>query len=112
MRHAISLAPKDALSWQHLGWLYRQIGDFAKAVPALRESLAIDGNSVSPRVMLANSLADLGKRNAAIAEYERVLAQDPKQFRAHNNLANVLAAKASSRRRWIIMRVPQRCPTR
>ena len=91
LRHAISLAPKDALSWEHLGWMYRRSGDFACAVTALRESLAIDGANPRPRMMLANSLADLGKTKDAIAEYQRVLAQEPDHVRAHNNLANLLA---------------------
>ncbi len=89
--HAISLAPKDALSWEHLGWLYRRAGDCTRAVAALQESLAIDAASPRPRMMLANSLADLGKTKDAIAEYQRVLAQEPDHIRAHNNLANLLA---------------------
>ena len=93
LRHAISLAPKDALSWEHLGWMFRRAGDFARAVTALQESLSIDGSSPRPRMMLANSLADLGKAKDAIAEYERVLAQEPDHVRAHNNLANLLAAQ-------------------
>lgn len=89
--HAISLAPKDALSWEHLGWLYRSAGDCTRAVAALQESLAIDAASPRPRMMLANSLADLGKTKDAIAEYQRVLAHQPDHVRAHNNLANLLA---------------------
>src|SRR5262249_3635279 len=91
--HAISLAPRDAISWDHLGWFYRRTGDFLRAVGALRESLAIDRGKVRPRMMLANSLADLGKTKEAIAEYQRVLQQDPNHFRAHNNLANLLAER-------------------
>jgi predicted O-linked N-acetylglucosamine transferase (SPINDLY family) len=91
--HAISLAPKDALSWEHLGWLHRRSGDFARAVSALQECLAIDGARVRPRMMLANSLADLGKVGQAIAEYRLVLEQEPDHVRAHNNLANLLALK-------------------
>jgi tetratricopeptide (TPR) repeat protein len=83
--HAISLAPKDALSWEHLGWLYRRSCDFNRAVAALQESLSIDGSAARPRMMLANSLADLGKAKDAIAEYQRVLAQEPDHVRAHNN---------------------------
>ena len=47
-------------------------------------------------MMLANSLADLGKVKNAIAEYQRVLAQEPDHVRAHNNLANLLAAQGRS----------------
>jgi protein O-GlcNAc transferase len=89
--HAISLAPRDALSWEHLGWLYRRSGDFTRAVAALQESLSIDSCAARPRMMLANSLGDLGKTKDAIAEYQRVLAQEPDHVRAHNNLANLLA---------------------
>lgn len=91
--HAISLAPKDAMSWEHLGWLYRRSGDFARAVSALQESLAIDGAKTRPRMMLANSLADLGKAREAIVEYQRVLEQEPDHVRAHNNLANLLVER-------------------
>lgn len=91
--HAIALAPKDALSWEHLGWLYRRSGEFARAISALRASLALDGAQTRPRMMLANSLADLGRAKTAIAEYQRVLAQEPDHVRAHNNLANLLAEK-------------------
>ena len=93
LRHAISLAPKDALSWEHLGWMYRRAGDLARAVTALQESLAIDASKPRPRMMLANSLADLGKAKRAIAEYEQVLALEPDHVRAHNNFANLLAAQ-------------------
>ena len=93
LRHAISLAPKDALSWEHLGWMHRRSGDFARAVTALQESLSIDGSKPRPRMMLANSLADLGKTKRAIAEYEQVLALEPDHVRAHNNFANLLAAQ-------------------
>lgn len=67
--HAIALAPRDPLSWDHLGWFYRRSGDLARAIPALRESLAIDGSRARPRMMLANSLADLRKLDEAISEY-------------------------------------------
>ena len=67
LRHAISLAPKDALSWEHLGWMYRRAGDFARALAPLQESLAIDGSSPRPRMILANCLADLGKTKSAIS---------------------------------------------
>lgn len=93
LRHAISLAPLDAVTWEHLGWLYRRAGDLARAVPALQESLAIDASRPRARMMLANCLGDLGKAKSAIAEYQRVLAQDPRHIRAHNNLANLLAAQ-------------------
>ncbi|HEX6119333.1 MAG TPA: tetratricopeptide repeat protein, partial [Dongiaceae bacterium] len=89
--HAIALAPRDAISWEHLGWHYRRSGDFARAAAALQESLSIDGDRTRARMMLANSLADLGKARKAIAEYERVLALEPDHHRAHNNLANLLA---------------------
>lgn len=93
LRHAISLAPQDAVTWEHLGWLYRRSGDLARAVPALQEALAIDASRPRARMMLANCLGDLGKVKAAIAEYQRVLAQEPNHVRAHNNLANLLAAQ-------------------
>lgn len=93
LRHAISLAPRDAVTWEHLGWLYRRSRDFARAIPALQEALAIDASRPRARMMLANCLGDLGKAKSAIAEYQRVLAQDPRHVRAHNNLANLLAAQ-------------------
>jgi predicted O-linked N-acetylglucosamine transferase (SPINDLY family) len=93
LRHAIALAPKNALSWEQLGWMYRRSGDLARAVTALEESLAIDGSNPRSRMMLANSLADLGSTKSAIAEYRRVLAQEPDHVRAHNNLANLLASQ-------------------
>jgi len=92
LQHAISLAPKDAVSWEHLGWLHRRSGDPSRAIAALQESLAINGAQVRPRMMLANSLADIGKSGNAITEYRRVLEQEPDHVRAHNNLANLLAA--------------------
>ena len=91
LKHAISLAPQDAVTWEYLGWLYRQSGDFVRAIPALQKSLAIDASKVRPRMMLANSFADLGKVKKAIDEYERVLQKEPDHVRAHNNLANLLA---------------------
>lgn len=87
---AISLSPEDALSWEHLGWLYRRPGDFARAIAALRKSLELDAGQLRPRMMLANSLADLGKPAEAMAEYRTVLDRDPAHVRAHNNLANLL----------------------
>lgn len=93
LRHAISLAPQDAVSWEQLGWVYRQSSDFTRAIEALQQSLAIDGAKVRPRMLLANSLADLGNAKEAVAEYLRVLGQDPDHVRAHNNLANLLAER-------------------
>jgi predicted O-linked N-acetylglucosamine transferase (SPINDLY family) len=93
--HAISLAPRDAVSWEHLGWLHRRMGNPARAIAALKESLAIDGAKVRPRMMLANSLADIGKIGRAISEYRRVLEQEPDHVRAHNNLANLLAGRGN-----------------
>jgi predicted O-linked N-acetylglucosamine transferase (SPINDLY family) len=91
--HAISLAPKDAVSWEYLGWLHRRAGESRRAAAALRECLAIDGSKARPRMMLANSLADLGRAKEAMAEYRQVLAQNPDHVRAHNNLANLLSAQ-------------------
>ena len=93
LRHALALAPKDALSLEQLGWTYRRSGDLAQAVTALQEALAVDGSSQRARMMLANSLADLGETGRAMEEYQRVLAQEPEHVRAHNNLANLQAAQ-------------------
>ena len=72
--HAISLAPKDAAvvgaSRLALSPLRRLR---ARRRGACRNRSRSTATSARPRMMLANSLADLGKAKDAIAEYQRVL---------------------------------------
>ena len=90
MRRALELAPRDALTLEHLGWCYQRAGRLGEAVASLKASLAVDQNRVRARVILANVLVTLDKPRRAAIHYERALALAPDHFRAHNNLAGLL----------------------
>ena len=73
--HAISLAPKDVLSWEHLGWLYRRAGDFTREAVLCRLPITIRydpqmrGRSLNPltarpRRSLVDAELEIGPRRA------------------------------------------------
>jgi len=61
-------------------------GDWAAAVAANREALALDPSSADACNNLGWALAQLGRRDEAAQAYRRALAPRPGDDRARNNL--------------------------
>ncbi|MCP4307841.1 MAG: tetratricopeptide repeat protein, partial [bacterium] len=86
-RQAVAVDPSDPGSHEALvGFLMRQ-GRLDDAEIAVREGLGENGESVGLRIQFAMLLERNGHIEAAIAEYEALLAINPKSSLIANNLA-------------------------
>jgi tetratricopeptide (TPR) repeat protein len=88
---AIEKDPKSPLGYSALGEFYGKTKRFDLAEKTLREGLKHHGNDNVLRLLLAMTLNLSGQYDAAITEYETLLAADPRSTIAANNLANLLS---------------------
>lgn len=85
--------PKDPQGQFWLGTVYLDIGNFVQAETALRKGVALlPANTDIPElhVNLGNALLGQGKFEDALPEFNRAIAINPKEPRAHYNCARAL----------------------
>jgi len=70
--------------------LHRATGELPGALARLREIIEIEPKDTGARLLLASLLERSGQPALAVTEYEAVLAVDPAQEVAANNLASLL----------------------
>jgi tetratricopeptide (TPR) repeat protein len=83
---ALEVDPRSAAAWLALGQLRSALGRWDEAEEALRRSLALDGRSAA-RLSLGVVYARAGKLDEAVAEYERVVRENPRNVAAWYDLA-------------------------
>ena len=88
-RHALQLDPDNPVAHEQLGHQFRDKGRWAEAVQAYGRSVAIRGNA-NRWFNLADALQHLGRKEGAIACYQRVLQLDPVYLGAEFRLAVLL----------------------
>lgn len=84
------LLPGDAQGLADIGQSLARLGRFTEAGSYLRRALEADDNP-NTRYDRAVVLAQLGRTDEAVAEYERALDLNPNHLNARNNLAATLA---------------------
>lgn len=81
-RRALSLRPDQAYLHANLGLALRMQGDHAAAAAALMRAFDLGGATSQLRLDCAQSLQELGELDAATAQYDAVLAEQPNHARA------------------------------
>ena len=73
-------------------------GRLQEAQAGLEKALAVDEGHTRSRYLLAGILAASGDREKALAEYNRVLKEDPENDDAYLHIANLYAERGSFQR--------------
>ncbi len=89
LRCACALQPNLAAAWYNLGIVLVRCVRYAEAAMALHRAVALDPHHAAARAQLADALKVAGQIGAAVAEYRRVLAQQPWAGMAWWGLANI-----------------------
>ncbi len=82
--------PEDAEVRIRLGTLYFDSGQYNQALDWLRQALTIDGQDLHARSHLALALAELGRVDEAVSEYQAALEIDPSHPQSLLGLGRVL----------------------
>ncbi|HET8941934.1 MAG TPA: sulfotransferase [Rudaea sp.] len=77
LRCACKLQPKFPAAWFNLGILLTRCVRYAEAAEALRHVLLLEPKHVQARAQLADLLRMQGHADAAVAEYRKLLAEQP-----------------------------------
>ena len=88
---AIEKDPTAAIGYSALGELYLRGKHFDQAEKTLQDGLKQQPNSNPLHLLLAMTYELSGQYDAAITEYETMLASDPRSTIAANNLASLLS---------------------
>ena len=91
LEEATRLAPRTAIAWSNLGWVYLQEGDAARAREVLAQGAAVDPRSARMATLLAESQLRLGRLDDAAASLARAIALEPTDFDARIERARTLA---------------------
>jgi tetratricopeptide (TPR) repeat protein len=84
---AVRLAPGDDEVWTTRGIVFGEMGLLAESLEALDEARRLGASGKAFFHARAVALAALGDPEEALADFEKTLAIDPKNFQAHYNLA-------------------------
>lgn len=90
LEEATRVAPRSAIGFSNLGWVYLQEGDVPRAADALAAAVSIDPQNVQSQYLLATSQLRLGHPDEAAAGFARVVAIDPLHFDAWIEQARTL----------------------
>jgi tetratricopeptide (TPR) repeat protein len=96
LRRACELAPEQAASWYNLGKAFKQQRRLDDAGKALRSALSLDDRHILARICLADISTMRGDIAQAVAEYRKVLRQQPNRAEAWHALANLKTEPLSS----------------
>ena len=89
---AVSLAPRSAMAHAALGHASSLLSDLDGAAAAYRRSLAIDGEAASVVARYADVLMRMGRRDASLVQYDRRLALQPRDLKAHAERLSALVS--------------------
>jgi len=89
LRRACDMAPTQASCWYNLGKSLKQQSRLDEASEAMRRALSLDGRHILARIGLADICTMQGDIARAVAEYRKVLSQQPDQAEAWHALANM-----------------------
>jgi Flp pilus assembly protein TadD len=95
--HAIAATEANAFAQRGLGRALRREGRGEAARPHLLEAVRLRPNHAPTRAELAELLAELGDRDAAIVHYGAALELDPNDLRSHVNRGRLLVRTGRSR---------------
>jgi tetratricopeptide (TPR) repeat protein len=99
LRRAIHLQPGLAAAHHNLGLTLRERGDIEGAIAEFRAAFALQA-AADTRSVLGHALRDAGQPDAALAEYDTVLATHPAHGDAELNRAHTLLMRGDYTRGW------------
>src|SRR5262245_18814859 len=85
LRQALQLSPANPAVLTNLSAALMQQGKRADARDFAAKAVAADAGNVEALLVLADCQAHAGELNAALADYDRVIALEPRIAEAHNN---------------------------
>jgi tetratricopeptide (TPR) repeat protein len=97
LRRACDLAPGQASAWYNLGKALKQQSRLDDACKVLHRALLLNDRHVLARISLADICTIQGDITRAVAEYRKVLRQQPNQAEAWHALANLKTEPLSPR---------------
>lgn len=92
-RRALQLQPQAAYLHANLGLALSQLGQHAQAARTLQQAFVLGHVSVDLRMDCAHALEQAGEVEAAVAQYDAVIAAQPEHARALNNRAALRLAQ-------------------
>ena len=99
LKEVTKAAPKDPTVLLQLGMLYSAGKHLNEAVQTFTQALELDAKNKLALQGRADVLLRIGKQAEAIADYEAVLKEDPKNSHVLNNLAWLLATSTDEKLR-------------
>lgn len=72
LKYAVSLDPTFSRAWIELGWMYSATKDSSSALNAFQKAVESDPSQIVPYKILAYDYAFLGKRDDAIATWQKL----------------------------------------
>lgn len=86
IKRVLEINPGNARAWDAIGALYKSLGQYAQALDACQEAIALDPTKAMYIFHLAEVFAAEGKIEDAIAAFEKVLELNPEHGLAHATL--------------------------
>ncbi len=93
LERQLAAEPLDELAWLRLGVVYLTIGHLPEAESALVKSVALNGDDVEGRLLLADVLGRLRKLDAAAFQLIQARRLAPHDVRAHRQLGVIFLDK-------------------
>jgi len=91
LQTAATLDGKDPDTYNDLGLVYRQLGDYQGAKHAFGKAHYLDPKHLSAAINLSDSLATTGSLGTALHIMQQASVDHPTSAAAHNNLASLFA---------------------
>jgi thioredoxin-like negative regulator of GroEL len=95
-RRAVSLDPRDRVSWHNLAAAEGDLGHAAEAEHAARRALELGIPAPETRLVLARALQDLNRLDEAERMFEQAIALRPSYPEAHRDLAQLRWMRTAS----------------
>lgn len=100
LRRAMALAPSEIMKLSNLGNILADKGDFAAAIAAQEQAVALDMNAVGVKYNLGIAYKKAGRLDEAIKIFQQVLASQPDHKEAHVDIAFCYLARGDIARGW------------
>ena len=86
-RQAIDIDPKNSVPWNNLGYAYKKLGSYDKAIEYYQKAIEVEpGEAATPLANLASVQNHYGNHAKAIEYCQRAISIDSKNLTAWNNM--------------------------
>lgn len=99
LEKAVEADPRNADGWNYLGFSYRKVKQFDKALSAYRKALAINPNHLGANEYLGELYVQIGQIDQAQDILQKLSALCPAGCKEHDDLKKAIVAYESTRTR-------------